>query len=795
MRRTIGVLAVGAACAILALLGALPSAHPGRAAGPAPADPFHHLSGVVLYAPGSTQPGRGLPAGAGPLLPSSFGPNVSAVNGDPSAQNETTIAIAPDDPNTVIASANDYRCGLCAYVYRSTDGGSTWVNTPVPGATGLSYGDPAMAFGSGGFATFGYLGYTSLCSPTGGMYVSTSTDAGATFTAPYRLAANTNNGAVVRFQDKDYVAVDAMPGSPSAGTAYETWTNFGFAAGPNCGDVSSQFDASVVLSRSTDHGISWSVPITVSPPISNNNQGAIPAVGRHGEVYVYYLGAQTQSQLNYDTVLFSRSTDGGQTFPFFTHIASVVDLPSPLPHTSFRDNAFGAIAVDQQLDGYLYAVWADYRTGDADILFSRSTDNGTTWGAPLRVNDDPLGNGKDQFFPWIATSPDGRVHVAWFDRRDDPNDVTYREYYANSTDHGASFEANVAVSDVPSNPGASGFIGDYSGLAATTGLAIPVWTDIRAGSNQDAYVARGTYLPDQTPTPTATPGVPTATPVPPTATPAPPTATPAPPSATPVPSATPALPTATAPPPTDTPAPTGTPPPSATPSATATPGCIFVDVCPGDYFYDAVRYLLSGEVITGYADGSFRPYNPTTRGQMAKIAILGFDRPIVTPPGGTYTFADVPRGFPFFDVIETAAHDNIVSGYNCGGPGEPCDTRNRPYFRPYANVTRGQLSKIIILTAGWPAINPAESDLRRRIARQHLLPLRGVRRLRGRGQRLHLRRPRRALRPAEPPLLPPVSHGRPRPDRQDRLSRQHFAPARLRPDAAVIWSRSRSRRG
>ena len=50
------------------------------------------------------------------------------------------------------------------------------------------------------------------------------------------------------------------------------------------------------------------------------------------------------------------------------HIASMVDLPSPLPHTSFRNNGFGAMAADQQIDGYLYAVWADYRTGDADIL-------------------------------------------------------------------------------------------------------------------------------------------------------------------------------------------------------------------------------------------------------------------------------------------------------------------------------------------------------------------------------------------------------------------------------------------
>ena len=71
------------------------------------------------------------------------------------------------------------------------------------------------------------------------------------------------------------------------------------------------------------------------------------------------------------------------------------------------------------------------------------------------------------------------------------------------------------------------------------------------------------------------------------------------------------------------------------------------------------------------------------------------------------TFADVPLSIPFYQVIETAAAHGIVSGYTCGGPGEPCDARRRPYFRPYADVTRGQLSKIAVNAAGWPLQTPA----------------------------------------------------------------------------------------
>jgi hypothetical protein len=126
------------------------------------------------------------------------------------------------------------------------------------------------------------------------------------------------------------------------------------------------------------------------------------------------------------------------------------------------------------------------------------------------------------------------------------------------------------------------------------------------------------------------------------------------------------------------------------------------DVYPTDDFDEPVRSLYCHSVISGYADGTFRPYNQTTRSQMVKIVVLGFGLPILTPAGRNNTFADVPLTFPFYAVIETAAPHGIVSGYTCGGPGEPCDKQRRPYFRPYADATRGQISKIVYLaiTAG-----------------------------------------------------------------------------------------------
>ncbi len=127
---------------------------------------------------------------------------------------------------------------------------------------------------------------------------------------------------------------------------------------------------------------------------------------------------------------------------------------------------------------------------------------------------------------------------------------------------------------------------------------------------------------------------------------------------------------------------------------------------PPDYFYVPVNYLACRGAISGYADGTFRPYNSTTRGQMVKISVLGMGIPVVTPAPPAYTFTDVPPGAPFFDVIETAAAAQIISGYDCGGPGEPCDAQNRPYFRPNALVGRGQMLKILVIARGWPLQDP-----------------------------------------------------------------------------------------
>ena len=139
----------------------------------------------------------------------------------------------------------------------------------------------------------------------------------------------------------------------------------------------------------------------------------------------------------------------------------------------------------------------------------------------------------------------------------------------------------------------------------------------------------------------------------------------------------------------------------------------FVDVPSGNPFYPFVRWMACGGYISGYGCGGpgepcpgpyFRPGANVTRGQLLKMVVNAAGWPVVTP--AVPTFADVPVGHPFYSFIETGVSHGIISGYGCGGAGEPCDPQNRPYFRPGNDITRGQLSKVITLARSYPILNP-----------------------------------------------------------------------------------------
>jgi len=162
-----------------------------------------------------------------------------------------------------------------------------------------------------------------------------------------------------------------------------------------------------------------------------------------------------------------------------------------------------------------------------DVMFARSTDNGLTFSAPHRINDDPNFQSKWHWFGTLSVAPNARIDVVWYDTRNAANNIDSQLFYSWSTDGGTTWATNVPVSS-SFNPQA-GFpnnqkIGDYITVVsdATGGnvayaATFNVNPNAVGGHEQDVYYVRvlptggGTPTPTPTASPTATPTV-TATP-------------------------------------------------------------------------------------------------------------------------------------------------------------------------------------------------------------------------------------------------------------------------------------------
>jgi hypothetical protein len=387
------------------------------------------------------------------------------VNQDASGydQNETVISVSPVDPLSLVGGANDYRTGSvrCGY-YASADGGRTWTDGVLSEPTYPLQGDPSVAHCADGSAVYVCLSFVGAYQPHG-IFFYRSTDGGRTWSAP-RTVLNRPFG--YPFADKEWVQCDRTPASPYANRIYVTWTDIGLGGSP------------ILLRSSANQGATWSGNVRVSD--GAGAQGSVVAVGPDGAVNVAWNDG---ARLGFD-----RSTDGGQSFGADGIPATVVPIsPDPV----FRRNSYPTMDVDRSSGPYagtIYIAWSDGRNGDPDILLVRSADGGGTWSAPVRVNDDLPGNGADQFFPWLAVDPNGRVAVTFFDRRRAAGGRPYEIWGAVSRDGGRTFDSNFLVSEVASDGSLNDFVGDYSGLAATADRLVPLWTDLRPGTGEsDLY--------------------------------------------------------------------------------------------------------------------------------------------------------------------------------------------------------------------------------------------------------------------------------------------------------------------
>jgi len=390
-------------------------------------------------------------------------------------QNEPSVRISRKNPNRVVAAWRDFRYGIDPTANRrvgyslSVDSGLTWSvpvildSSLIPGETRNS--DPVVGVDSAGNFYIGVIAL-DIVNSNGMLVVYKSTDGGFTFPLAYSATGSIGMG-----EDKEYITTDLVPGSPFYNTVYFTWTRFSSGI-------------RILCTKSTNGGVNWSTPVQVSDDVSQP-QGSDPAVSLNGQLNVVWL-----SNTGTSSIYYNKSTDGGNTFG--TEMIISTGASPSLPNGA---STFPSIAADISggpRNGYLYTVFTDSRYGDPDVFLCRSTNNGNNWSAPERVNNDGIGNGKLQYWPWISVNDNGNIAVIWYDTRNTSDNTIVEAYLARSNDGGLTF-TNELLSTQPSPtsvPGGNVRFGDYICIDYWKNKIVPVWTDERAGSyNMEIYTA------------------------------------------------------------------------------------------------------------------------------------------------------------------------------------------------------------------------------------------------------------------------------------------------------------------
>jgi hypothetical protein len=413
-------------------------------------------------------------------LPSkiAFGQQVVRVS-DAEAINpaEVSIAINPKNPENIVATSfqtgRPPRPRAGSYNYVSIDGGKTWKTIPVENPKALTQGDDAVYFSDDGAAYHTHLSFVGIRDARppraeSGILVESSKDGGLIWNESVPAINHINS--VIPFEDKPGIVVDNAAGSKYKGTVYLAWTRFDVygSADPDC-------HSHIYFSRSIDGGKTFSMPFRISDASGdcrdsdNTVEGAVPAVGPKGEVYVVWAGPLG--------LVFKKSLDGGLTFGKDKVIGLMPGGWDFSVEGLDRANGMPVTGVDLSNGpnkGTLYLNWIDARNGDPDVFVMSSRDGGETWSAPVRVNDDPLKNGKVQFFTWMSVDPaDGSVNIVFYDRRDTEGALT-KLILARSIDGGRTF-INYKIDQPVFACDRKVFFGDYSGISAFDGRVVPIF--------------------------------------------------------------------------------------------------------------------------------------------------------------------------------------------------------------------------------------------------------------------------------------------------------------------------------
>lgn len=422
------------------------------------------------------------------------------------------VTVDPSNPSHIVLVDQYSATGQCEY-HVSFDGGGTWTggnlrapsgfeNPPCSGgldSSGYPHMNQSVAFGSNGQV------YTVFTATNGKPEIFTAPSNGKGQADSTILAKSSDGG---RTFATGVVAVPAPTGPapmytrPTVGVepratgdrvVVVAWGLSPGTTSPADGPGLRELDTSV----SNDGGSTFSTPVVTSGPGEQIREPSQPVFGPDHAIYVAWTSRTGGIGTN---IVVAKSTDGGATWT--RNAAGAVTGKGQGPNGGEPQ-----IAIDHS-SGSLYLVYQEQTPyGDQDIWFQKSTDGATTWSKPLRVNDDPTGNGIRQHVPRIAVAPSGRIDIVWLDHRNGfiaPITPAPRGeanvYFASSSDGGASFSANRRITDRTLNldMGLGPYLGSYSWYGPTlaelgnNGVFF-AWSDPRSGNvdnnSNDIYTA------------------------------------------------------------------------------------------------------------------------------------------------------------------------------------------------------------------------------------------------------------------------------------------------------------------
>jgi hypothetical protein len=377
------------------------------------------------------------------------------------------------------------KLGATQPMHFSKDQGNTWSQSTLPEFSGdARQGDPTIDWTSDGTAwtvTIGIDVSTNLR-----LRCYKSTDQGQTW--QFDSTVDSTQSAM----DKQALWIDHSPTSQHKDNMYLTWHN----GGP------------CFVARRIGPGGTWQTPVQVSGIETLGTAiGGDIKTNANGDVFVFWPDTFSQN------LFVAKSTDGGATFGVPVSIAKTVGafnigMPAQDDRRVLIYLSGGAYRT-ASLD-LVYAIWMDLAGGagcsssfnepgndvtsacKTRIWFSRSSNGGTTWEPPRKINDQSSKN--DQIFPRLAVDETtGVLMVVYYDTVD--GDRTQTDLWMQmSTDYGVSWGDPVKVTTAETDETTAGAesnfqYGDYIGLTGHAGRYFACWTDRRSGGVEEIWGA------------------------------------------------------------------------------------------------------------------------------------------------------------------------------------------------------------------------------------------------------------------------------------------------------------------